>query len=691
MREDIYLDANATTQVLPAAAAAALRVMAQTFGNPSSTHYHGLQARELMSDVRDQARRLLGAGDGRMVFVSGATEAIQTAVLSALCDIRDRRQRGEPVGRLLLYGATEHKAVPESIAHWNRVLGLDLELRALPVDEHGRHDLSALAAVVHQAALVCTMAANNETGAISDLDGIEQVLRESTCGPLWLVDGVQALGKLPLALARLRIDYAAFSGHKLYAPKGTGLLYVRPGSPFTPLVVGGGQEDGSRSGTENLPGIAALGAVLQVLEDGDLFRTPAELRQMRDQLVDSLQAAFPGVVFNTPFAHALPTTVNFSVPGHASKALLDVFDAAGIRVSAGSACSAAKAAPSHVLEAMGLPTWRAASAIRMSFGPATQSAWITLACERIRQCGQAIAHAGAPVPEPDPTDTRVQVRQIRAEGNNSWLLPDASGLHCVVVDPHSETLAALQRALERLPHAVIAVLLTSATESARQARQTLVDWLGRRGGRAPLQQDTQVLPIGTESLVRVAQGDTTAYLLGAPGTDGLVGDAVRLAFVARAPQADRADGSLMERLAAIAGVQTVVCCASDDGAALPGTVASLQAPKPPGSAAAGTIARRDIDRFLHDHPEARLIDLREPVELSVGGPARLQGRTADCAALSQFANHLGPWLARRQAPLVFVCRSGARSERAASWLRRMGHLNAWHLDGGLALQADQVA
>jgi len=705
MTDDIYLDANATTQVLPVAAAAALCVMEQNYGNPSSTHYRGLQARELMSEVRGRAQRLLGSGEGRMVFVSGATEAIQTAVLSALCHIRDRLQRGEAVGKLLLVGATEHKAVPESVTHWNRVLGLNLDLRTLPVDDRGQHDLSALARMVNEAALVCTMAANNETGAISDLDGIAHVLHGGASAPLWLVDGVQALGKLPLALDRLRIDYAAFSGHKLYAPKGTGLLYVRAGAPFTPLMVGGGQEDGSRSGTENLAGIAALGAVLQMLEAGGVFRTQAEMQHMRERLVDSLRAAFPGVVFNTPFDHALATTINFSVPGRASKELLDVFDAAGIRVSAGSACSAAKALPSHVLEAMGLPAWRAASAIRMSFGPATQAAWITQACERILQCGQAITQAEPWQPPADlATPIPLQVRQVRAEGNNSWILPDTSGKHCVVMDPHPETVPALQRELERLPHAVTAVLMTTETARARQARQDLLEWLGHRRGIEASRRVAQVspgdtgvpatenddgaavIPIGMESLVRVVHADTKAYLLGTPGP---AGDAVRLVFVATSPRADGTD-NLARRLAEVAGCHAVICCANDDGAALPGTVGSLQATAPDARTAGGTIAQCDIHQFLSDHPDTRLVDLREPVELLVGGAARLESHTADCAALSQFANHLGPWLAKREAPLVFVCRSGARSERVASWMRRMGHPSAWHLGGGLALQTGQA-
>jgi cysteine sulfinate desulfinase/cysteine desulfurase-like protein len=392
MASEIYLDSNATNSVLPAAAAAARHAMEQDFGNPSSSHMAGLRAKALLEGVRQRAARVLGAGEGRVVFTSGATEGIHTAVLSALVALRERRATGQAIGRWLLYGATEHKAVPESLAHWNRLLGLELELRALPVDTEGRHDLACLQALAPDAALVCTMAANNETGVISDLAAIEQALRHSPA--LWLVDGVQALGKLPIHLAATRIDYAPFSGHKLYAPKGVGLLYVRAGAPFTPLMVGGGQEAGWRSGTENMAGIAALGAVLEALEDGHSFAGPRQLADFRDQLATALRAAFPGLRFNTPFDKALPTTLNFSVPGLTSQALLNRFGAAGVCVSAGSACSSGQTAPSHVLQAMHLPLWCSTAAVRLSFGPLVDAATIDAACTAIARCADAgPAHA----------------------------------------------------------------------------------------------------------------------------------------------------------------------------------------------------------------------------------------------------------------------------------------------------------
>lgn len=412
MTTDIYLDSNATNHVLAAAVDAARQAMEQDFGNPSSTHRAGLRAKALLEAVRMKAARVLGAGDGRLMFNSGATEGIHTAVLSVLVALRERRAGGQRIGRWLLHGATEHKAVPESLAHWNRLLGLDLEILELPVDGDGRHDLARLHALSPDAALVCTMAANNETGVISDLAGIESVLAATDSPAYWLVDGVQALGKLPLNLAATRIDYAPFSGHKLYAPKGIGMLYVRAGAPFTPLMVGGGQEAGWRSGTENMAGIAALGAVLDGLEAGRTLRSPNELAALRDQLADALRAAFPALQFNTPFDKALPTTLNFSVPGRDSLELLTLFDAAGVHVSAGSACSSGQGTPSHVLQAMHLPRWRSASAVRMSFGSLMDATTIAAACDAITHCGAALA-AQPPVPDHAIPDTAALAAFLR--------------------------------------------------------------------------------------------------------------------------------------------------------------------------------------------------------------------------------------------------------------------------------------
>ncbi|GGC19871.1 aminotransferase class V-fold PLP-dependent enzyme [Pseudoduganella buxea] len=633
MTNELYLDGNATSAVLPAALQAAMDAMAHRYGNPSSTHAAGLKAKALMLGVRERARRLLGIGDGRLMFNSGATEGIQTAILSALCAIRERRALGLPAGELLVYGATEHKAVPESLAHWNRLLGLDLAVQPLPADANGRHDLAALRALAPRAALVCTMAANNETGVISDLDGIGAVLEGSPA--LWLVDCVQALGKLPLHLARTRIDYAPFSGHKLYAPKGIGMLYVRAGAPFTPLMMGGGQEAGQRSGTENMAGIAALGAVLQALEEGGTFRTHAELVAFRDAVADSLRQALPGIVFNAPFDGTLPTTLNFSVPGLSSKELLDLFDAAGIRVSAGSACSAAKAAPSYVLDAMGLPEWRSSSAVRLSFGPATDAAMIAAACERIAHCGEVLR--AAPMPD--------GLVQLTAGGAHTWLVCDAASATCVVIDP--------QAALENRIGSLV------------QGYRVLARLSTRDGSGWP--EGEQALALGARQLRRLAVGGgTVCYLL----------DDTH-AFTGHATAADLATLLPPETLLCTASAQQEACCTS---------LRVALAQRPPSPDADVNLDSKALADLLRAHPDALLVDVREAHEHAAEGSAH--GHAAISVPLSRLAGQLPRWLEPdgAQRPLVFFCRSGNRSASAADCLRRHGYRQAYHLAGGMALR-----
>jgi cysteine sulfinate desulfinase/cysteine desulfurase-like protein/rhodanese-related sulfurtransferase len=674
MHQDIYLDANATSPVLPAAIAAALDAMGERFGNPSSSHATGLRARQILDSARARARRVLGAGPGRVLFTSGATEGIQTAVLSALCAIRERRAAGEAVGDLLLYGATEHKAVPESLAHWNRLLGTGLTLQALPVDAGGRHRLDVLRELAPRAALVCTMAANNETGVISDLDGIARVLRERAPKAYWMVDCVQALGKLPLNLADTRIDYAPFSGHKLHAPKGIGLLYVRDGAPYTPLVAGGGQEGGQRSGTENMAGIAAFGAVLEALEEGTSFRSHGEMAAMRERLADALRAAFPGIVFNTPFEHTLPTTLNFAVPGLASRELLDLFDAAGVRVSAGSACSASKAAPSYVLEAMGLPLWRSSGAVRLSFGPLADRAFIEEACARIRRCGEAL-HA-LPLAPSRLTGAPYGVLQLTHEGRHGWIVFERAAGACVVIDPPpglGERIAARVRGWR-----VAAVLGTGRDADGQDARELVRTALrmaasdpGSQGW--PAGSDEVVLDdgsraaciaLGGQVLARLPSG---ACLLGSAAGGRLPSEAVRMAFVgeASAPVPNTHPGAVLCRGVDVHGI---ACATGGEGA-------SGEAPQ---------LQPDSLARFLRTHEDALLVDVREAEEAAVDAKG-LHGRTVLNVPLSRLAEHLEHFLAAPQRPLVFFCRSGNRSAKAAQCLRRAGHAEAWTLAGGIAL------
>jgi cysteine desulfurase len=745
---EIYLDANATTPVLPQARTAALAAMSESFGNPSSVHASGLRARALLDEARATARRVLGAPTGALLFTSGATEGIQTAVLSALSELRRRRERGETLQLQLLYGATEHKAVPEALKHWNALLGLDLPVRAIPVGQDGRHDLAWLREQAPRAGLVCTMAANNETGVISDLDGIADALAGSPA--LWLVDGVQGLGKLSLRLAERRVDYAPFSGHKLYAPKGIGLLYVRAGAPFTPLQAGGGQEDALRSGTENMPGIAAFGAVLRALEAGEVFCDQTTLAVYRQRLELALREAFPGLVLNAPAALSLPTTLNFSVPGVSSKLLLDLFDAAGLRVSGGSACSATKAQPSYVLEAMGLPAWQTASAVRLSFGVADAPELIDEACVRIRACGASLRkNCLSDRPQVDGTPTDLITRFV-VDGACCYLVADAQSRRCVVIDPLPELTGRIVQWLQCRSFIVAAILDTHShgdhASSAAELRAALPALLLESAETDALgwPRGVSQIVLGAHRLTRLPvpghTADSTTYLLHED-------DALRFAFVGDTvmPGAlGRSDFAQSEPLAYAASLLALERAVGPHALLLPGhdyearyastlSVEAVAQPllagvlnghlDAPAFAAAKAVLEQDLapteyktmacgarvdscsrgmavelptDRLQQVMVgRALLVDVREPYEQQLGGAESLGGiefAQTQAVALSSLPNALAVWLALpAETPILFYCRSGNRSAQAARALRRLGHPQAWSLAGGLALWSGSSA
>jgi cysteine sulfinate desulfinase/cysteine desulfurase-like protein/glyoxylase-like metal-dependent hydrolase (beta-lactamase superfamily II)/rhodanese-related sulfurtransferase len=738
---EIYLDANATTTVLPQARAAALSVMAEAFGNPSSIHGSGLRARAVLDEARATARRVLGASTGRLLFTSGATEGIQTAVLSALTALRRRRDTGESLPPQLLYGATEHKAVPEALKHWNALLGLHLKVVAIPVGLDGRHDLAWLREQAPQAGLVCTMAANNETGVISDLDGIADALRGSPA--LWLVDGVQALGKLALDLDRRPIDYAPFSGHKLYAPKGIGMLYVRDGAPFTPLIAGGGQEGALRSGTENMAGIAALGAVLKALESGEVFASAQRLAERRERLAAALRDAFPGVVFNAPFALSLPTTLNVSVPGLSAKLLLDLFDAAGLRVSGGSACGASRAQPSYVLEAMGLPAWRTAAAVRLSFGGADADTTLDEACRRLRACGESL-RASCQIPSADEAPRHAErLTRFVVDGACCYVVADEASRRAVVIDPLPELTERLAQWMRCRGIALAAVLDTHShgdhASSAPALRAAAKDLLApeAQGHRVdalgwPLDQDR--LALGALRLSRLATPghteDATAYLLheGETLRAAFVGDTVMPGALGRSDftvSAPLAFGPSLKTLAERVGADvtllpghdyddrfaTTLAIESSAQPLLDGVLrgrlsaeafatekAELERDLPPTeyqtmACGARVACARAAERVEMSAAELRtalrgavapvLVDVREDYEVRLSPTGEL---APESVPLSTLLNALPRWSALpADAPVIFFCRSGNRSAQAAKALRRFGHAQAWSLEGGLAL------
>ena len=516
---EIYLDANATTPVLEVAANAAREAMEFSYGNPSSNHVSGLKARYMLESARDSVRDVLGSGNGQVVFTSGATEAIQMAVFSTLCHIREQRGEESPPAkpRLLMYGATEHKAVPVAIQHWNKLLNINNEVVAIPVDQNGQLDYDFIAKHAADADMICTMAVNNETGVVTDLDAVEKAIRDQGSKAMWLVDCVQAVGKTRLQLAEKSIDYAAVSGHKIYATKGIGALYVRENAPLIPLMAGGGQEQGARGGTENLPGVAAFAAVMDQLarSESRTFVDDQILQVYRKQLVEALTEAFPTIVFNAPQEGSVATTINFSVKGVAGRELLDLFDAAGIRASSGSACGS-KVVGSYVLEAMGLPIWQSNGAIRLSFGPLTHRSEIDAACIRINQAGQALCESCLlPSSKRDwAADEKLDgLIQLKDGSMCTWLLMDSESGNCLVVDPFEELSERAESLICCQKSNVLAVLDSHAHVDHDSCRKMLLKVLGDAVSEDAKTEDELGWPENPAGNVELADGTQVPYII----------------------------------------------------------------------------------------------------------------------------------------------------------------------------------
>ncbi len=691
---EIYLDCNATTPVLPHIAKAVEHVMEQVFGNPSSSHITGLQARYILDNTRRLSRQVIGAQQGHVVFTSGATEGIQTAVLSALSQAPRVGNRPS----YLLYGATEHKAVPQALEHWNRLLGVNAELKAIPVDSRGLLDQQFIAEHVADALMICTMAVNNETGVGQDLAALEQLIRQYNPTVPWMVDCVQALGKQSLTLSATSIDYAPFSGHKLYAPKGIGFLYVRAGSPFTPLIIGGGQEQGLRSGTENLPGIAALHTLFELLLDKQqaVFHDHATLSDYRDQLLTALRQVFPTLELNHDLAISVPTTLNFSVRGVPSRDIMDVFDAANIRVSSGSACSS-KVPRSFVLDAMGLEAWRSQSAIRLSFGPATSQATIHAACERIRHAASALRHSCLLLADTnEDIDSDLDgVVQLRFDNRCCYLIIDKAARQLVVIDPLPELAERIER-LVQCQHYRVRAVLTTEPHSSQSPAAMLAQLLCASGCGAardavgwPLEIPTQCpapidctvpvhgcLSVGDRRLFRVGSRQPV-YLLSSPLPHS---DAAQLrvdfAFIGEQDNA--------AIIAPMVHPLSLLCSSIDDDFSVVRRLAELQ----------GEAADYDSNEVIAE-PDSNwlaatntlVIDVREQQEHEVTPlPLDAEVINVPLTRLAQFIYSHRDSLASR--PILCICRSGQRSAVAARVLQRHGFTQVSQLIGGLTLLAN---
>jgi rhodanese-related sulfurtransferase len=437
-----------------------------------------------------------------------------------------------------------------------------------------------------------------------------------------------------------------------------------------------------------MAGIAALGVVLAALERGDTFRSHGQLYGFRARLADSLRAALPGVVFNNPFDKSLPTTLNFSVPGLSSRELMDVFDAAQVRVSAGSACSSAKAAPSYVLDAMGVPLWRSAGAIRMSFGPLADESMIGAACARIERCGAAL-RASCLIPSERTAVPHDGLLQLGVEGACSWMVLDAASRSCIVIDPLPDMTSRIESYVRCQNYQVLAIVSTLPNAG----RAMLIDALGRHFNRhaeadeygwpreaRPLALEdgaaASAVRLGTQVLASVSCGtgdELRAYLLGDADGARLPAASVRFAFSARPAQ---------QTLLAVSTAQTLLCPTRDEQNQF---CTSMTTPPSPISAADAQLDRSALDAFLQSHPDAVLIDVREPYEFAATITPGTAGRAAQSVPLSRLAEYASAWLRDERVPLVFFCRSGNRSLKAAQCLRRLGHQQSFSLTGGLAL------
>jgi cysteine desulfurase len=350
----IYLDHNAITPMRPEAIEAAERAL-RTFGNPSSVHGAGRAARDVLDRARHQVARALGAEPRDLVFTSGATEACALAIRGAL--------ESAPTGRTgLVVTAVEHPCVLDLARELAR---RGTPVQVVPVDGRGTVDLEVLSsAVTEETALVCCMLANNETGVLQPVSEAARIAHRA--GALLLCDAVQAVGKIPVDVRSLGADLVALTGQKFGGARGAGALWVAPGIRLEPQL-GGHQERGRRAGTENLPGIAALGAALEAAT-ARLAEEGRRVRALRDRLEAGLCAAVAGARVNGAGAERLPNTLSITLPGTDAEALLVALDLEGLCASAGAACTSGSTRPSHVLSAMGLGVPEARATLRLSLG-----------------------------------------------------------------------------------------------------------------------------------------------------------------------------------------------------------------------------------------------------------------------------------------------------------------------------------
>ncbi|KHK01743.1 cysteine desulfurase family protein [Desulfovibrio sp. TomC] len=351
----VYFDNNATTPLDPQVFEAMLPYLRECYGNPSSPHQFGHRAKVAVETAREQVAALLDCSADRLVFTSCGTEGNNTAILSAVL--------ADPAKKRVVTSAVEHHCVLRRLEYLRDQRGVEVVF--LPVNGQGQLDLAALAeAVTPHTALVSLMGANNETGVVWPIADIAQLVRSR--GALFHCDAVQVIGKEPLSLKNLPVDYLTLSAHKFHGPKGVGALFVGRGAPLTPLLFGGGQEAGRRAGTHNVAGIVGCGQAAELARAFLAVGGQGHLAQLRDHLEEGLLAAVDDLAIHGRASPRLANTLSLGVGDAPQEILLAELDDRDFAVSTTSACQSQNAAPSHVLAAMGLPQRYQRSTLRLS-------------------------------------------------------------------------------------------------------------------------------------------------------------------------------------------------------------------------------------------------------------------------------------------------------------------------------------
>ena len=358
----IYMDHSATTPVRPEVLEAMLPYFTTDFGNPSSIYTIGQEARKAVDDARERIARILGARMSEIVFTSGGTESDNAALKGAAFALRS-------LGNHIITTSIEHHAVLHTCYQLEQ---FGFNITYLPVDEHGLVDTQEVVdAITDRTILVSIMMANNEIGAIQPIREITGLVKAETKRRgktiIMHTDAVQAAGFLDINVRSLGVDLLSLSAHKIYGPKGVGLLYIKRGTPFEEQNAGGGQERQRRSGTENVPGIVGFGEALH-LAVSEREETSAHCLRLREKLVQGIFETIDGIRLNGHPEHRLPSNVNISFEGVEGEPVLLGLDFAGVCASSGSACSSASLEPSHVLLAIGLTAEMAQGSLRITLG-----------------------------------------------------------------------------------------------------------------------------------------------------------------------------------------------------------------------------------------------------------------------------------------------------------------------------------